>query len=38
MGDLKFSYFQLTFGQEETYLKPEITYQRLKKYGYDAIR
>jgi len=37
MGKLKFSYFQLTFGQEETYLKPEETYKRLKKYGYDAI-
>jgi sugar phosphate isomerase/epimerase len=34
---LKFSYFQLTFGQEEAYLHPEKTYQRLKKYGYDAI-
>jgi sugar phosphate isomerase/epimerase len=37
MQKLKFSYFQLTFGQEETYLQPEKTYQRLKKYGYDAI-
>jgi sugar phosphate isomerase/epimerase len=37
MGKLKFSYFQLTFGQEETYLYPEKTYERLKKYGYDAI-
>jgi sugar phosphate isomerase/epimerase len=34
---LKFSYFQLTFGQEEAYLHPEKTYQRLKKFGYDAI-
>lgn len=34
---LKFSYFQLTFGQEEAYLHPEKTYERLKKYGYDAI-
>jgi len=34
---LKFSYFQLTFGQEEAYLHPEKSYQRLKKYGYDAI-
>jgi sugar phosphate isomerase/epimerase len=34
---LKFSYFQLTFGQEETYLHPEMTYERLKRYGYDAI-
>jgi len=37
MEKLKFSYFQLTFGQEETYLKPEDTYKRLKKFGYDAI-
>lgn len=37
MNKLKFSYFQLTFGQEETYKKPDITYERLKKYGYDAI-
>ena len=37
MEKLKFSYFQLTFGQEETYLEPEKTYKRLKKYGYDAI-
>lgn len=34
---LKFSYFQLTFGQEEAYLHPENTYKRLKKYNYDAI-
>ncbi|MCD6596376.1 MAG: sugar phosphate isomerase/epimerase [Bacteroidales bacterium] len=37
MEKLKFSYFQLTFGQEETYLEPEKTYKRLKKYGYNAI-
>jgi sugar phosphate isomerase/epimerase len=37
MERLKFSYFQLTFGQEETYLNPEETYRRLKKFGYDAI-
>lgn len=37
MQKLKFSYFQLTFGQEETYLDPEKTYQRLKSCGYDAI-
>ncbi len=37
MEKLKFSYFQLTFGQEETYLHPEKTYQRLKNLGYDAI-
>jgi len=34
---LKFSYFQLTFGQEETYLTPEVSYNRLKRFGYDAI-
>jgi sugar phosphate isomerase/epimerase len=37
MKQLKFSYFQLTFGQEETYLHPERTYERLKRCGYDAI-
>lgn len=37
MTPFKYSYFQLTFGQEETYLHPERTYTRLKKYGYDAI-
>ncbi|MCX7847568.1 MAG: sugar phosphate isomerase/epimerase [bacterium] len=37
MPPFKYSYFQLTFGQEETYLHPERTYQRLKKFGYDAI-
>jgi sugar phosphate isomerase/epimerase len=37
MEKLKFSYFQLTFGQEETYLHPELTYQRLSRLGYDAI-
>lgn len=37
MNKLKFSYFQLTFGQEEAYLRPEKTYQRLKLCGYDAI-
>jgi sugar phosphate isomerase/epimerase len=37
MNALQFSYFQLTFGQEETYLHPEATYARLKRYGYDAI-
>jgi len=37
MEKLKFSYFQLTFGQEETYLHPEKTYERLSKFGYDAI-
>jgi sugar phosphate isomerase/epimerase len=34
---LAFSYFQLTFGQKETYLYPERSYQRLKRFGYDAI-
>ena len=37
MNKLKFSYFQLTFGQEEAYLHPEKTYERLKECGYDAI-
>ncbi len=37
MNKFKYSYFQLTFGQEEAYLQPEHTYARLKKYGYDAI-
>ena len=37
MKKLRFSYFQLTFGQEEAYLKPEISYKRLKDHGYDAI-
>jgi sugar phosphate isomerase/epimerase len=37
MQQMKFSYFQLTFGQEETYLHPERTYDRLKRFGYDAI-
>ena len=37
MNKLKFSYFQLTFGQEEAYLHPEHTYQRLSDCGYDAI-
>lgn len=34
---LKYSWFQLTFGQEETYRYPEKSYQRLKSFGYDAI-
>jgi sugar phosphate isomerase/epimerase len=37
MKPLKFSYFQLTFGQEEAYLHPERTYDRLRRFGYDAI-
>jgi D-psicose/D-tagatose/L-ribulose 3-epimerase len=37
MTQFKYSYFQLTFGQEEAYLHPERTYARLKKSGYDAI-
>ena len=37
MNPLKFSYFQLTFGQEEAYLHPERTYQRLSRFGYDAV-
>ncbi|MFW6337557.1 MAG: sugar phosphate isomerase/epimerase family protein [Alkalispirochaetaceae bacterium] len=34
---LRFSFFQLTFGQEEAYKRPEETYKRLKRFGYDAI-
>ncbi|MFP4485256.1 MAG: sugar phosphate isomerase/epimerase family protein [Spirochaetaceae bacterium] len=34
---MKYSYFQLTFGQEEAFLHPEVTYARLKRFGYDAI-
>ncbi|MEA3334370.1 MAG: sugar phosphate isomerase/epimerase family protein [Chloroflexota bacterium] len=37
MTGLKYSYFQLTFGQEEAYLHPERTYRRLQRLGYDAI-
>ena len=37
MTSLKYSYFQLTFGQDEAYLHPEKTYERLKRCGYDAI-
>ncbi len=37
MQSLKFSYFQLTFGEDETYRHPERTYQRLSKFGYEAI-
>jgi sugar phosphate isomerase/epimerase len=37
MSSLQFSYFQLTFGQDEAYLHPEKTYQRLQRCGYDAI-
>ncbi len=37
MNKLKYSYFQLTFGQEEAYLHPERTYRRLQTCGYDAI-
>ena len=37
MRPFKYSYFQLTFGQEEAYLHPERTYQRLQRFGYDAI-
>ncbi len=37
MGRLRFSYFQLTFGQEEAFLHPERTYERLTRFGYDAI-
>ncbi|MEX1297312.1 MAG: sugar phosphate isomerase/epimerase family protein [Candidatus Limnocylindrales bacterium] len=33
----KYSYFQLTFGQEEAYQQPHVTYERLTRCGYDAI-
>jgi hypothetical protein len=36
MKPFKYSYFQLTFGEEEAYHHPERTYQRLKRFGYDA--
>lgn len=34
---LKYSYFQLTFGQEEAFKQPHKTYERLQRFGYDAI-
>jgi len=34
---LRYSYFQLTFGQQEAYLEPRKSYERLKRFGYDAI-
>ena len=34
---MKYSYFQLTFGQDEAYLNPERSYDRLVRHGYDAI-
>jgi sugar phosphate isomerase/epimerase len=37
MGKLQFSYCQLAFGLDETYKHPKKSYQRLKKFGYDAI-
>jgi D-psicose/D-tagatose/L-ribulose 3-epimerase len=37
MAAFRYSYFQLTFGQEEAYRYPEKTYQRLRRFGYDAI-
>jgi len=37
MRSFKYSYFQLTFGQDETYLHPDKSYTRLKRCGYDAI-
>ncbi len=33
----RYSYFQLTFGQEEAYRQPHLTYERLRRCGYDAI-
>jgi len=37
MNKLRYSYFQLTFGQDEAYLHPERSYARLARCGYDAI-
>lgn len=37
MNRLRYSYFQLTFGQEEAYHAPHKTYERLARFGYDAI-
>jgi sugar phosphate isomerase/epimerase len=37
MEKLKFSFFQFTFGPDESFLHPEATYQRLNRFGYDAI-
>jgi D-psicose/D-tagatose/L-ribulose 3-epimerase len=37
MDGFRYSYFQLTFGQEEAYRSPHRTYQRLRACGYDAI-
>jgi len=37
MSVYKYSYFQLTFGQEETFHFPEKSYARLKRFNYDAI-
>ena len=37
MNKLRFSYMQLTCGEEETFRNPEKTYERLKRNGYDAI-
>ena len=34
---MKYSYFQLTFGQDEAYHHPEKSYERLQRNGYDAI-
>lgn len=34
---MRYSYFQLTFGQDEAFFHPERTYKRLKRYGYEAI-
>lgn len=37
MSSIKYSFFQLVFGVEETYKRPEESYKRLSRYGYDAI-
>lgn len=37
MENFKYSYFQLTFGEDEAFFRPEESYKRLKRFGYDAI-
>ncbi|MDC7244637.1 MAG: sugar phosphate isomerase/epimerase [Sphaerochaetaceae bacterium] len=34
---MKYSYFQLTFGDDEAFRNPEKSYERLKRFSYDAI-
>lgn len=37
MGEMKYSFFQLLFGDEETFWKPEKTYKRLSAFGYSGL-